>query len=546
MITTPVRAALATALLATAAPMATANETAMPSGAHLAMRIAVAGEVGAEGAVAAFYGARRFEPLWLTNDAAGRARLEALLRALDDAPAHGLPRERFDPDAILLTLAAPMGRAARGRADVEITETFLAYATSLTSGVTRPREIDPVVMPRDVEGPDPARLLAAMERGDPVALLRSLVPTTPEYGRLMIHKRRLEAAVASGGWGARVPEARLEPGDEGASVVALRDRLQAQGYLDRTPTAAYDAEIEAGVSRAQAAMGLPVDGVAGPRTIAALNVSAVRRLEQVTIAMERERWMPEGRGEGREIWVNLPAFETVVLDDGIETFRTVSVIGKAEDGRYTPEFSDEMDHMVVNPTWYVPRTIAVRDYLPRLKANPYAASYMRITDSRGREVDRTRGFSRYTARTFPFSMRQPPGPRNALGFVKFMFPNEHAIYLHDSPAKHLYDEEVRAFSSGCVRLAEPFEFAYHLLARQSDDPKGLFDGILRRKAERRIDLEDPVPVHLVYRTAFTDARGGLHFRDDVYGRDAAVLAALRAAGVRIGPVPTRWIAGLDR
>ncbi|MGR3436202.1 MAG: L,D-transpeptidase family protein [Shimia sp.] len=495
--------------------------------------------------MAAFYRDRAYEPFWTGDEPEARARLEALLSAMGDASVHGLGQARFDPDRLINRLKGPKGPTEHGRLDVEVTRTFLAYAAAHTSGVTRPRDIDPITMPRDVAGPGEAELLAAMEERDPRAVLRDLVPDSAEYGHLLRHRMRLAGVVAAGGWGAQIPVERLEPGDVGPAVVALRDRLRAQGFLSPTPTAAYDERIAAAVSEAQEAMGLPIDGIAGPRTIAALNVSALRRLEQVTVAMERERWMPEERGAGREIWVNLPAFETVVLDDGVETFRTVSVIGRAEDGRYTPEFSDRMDHMVINPTWFVPRTIAVRDYLPRLRANPYAASYMRILDRNGREVNRARGFSQYTARTFPFSMRQPPGPRNALGLVKFMFPNQHAIYLHDSPAKQLYDEEVRAFSSGCIRLKEPFEFAYHLLARQSEDPEGLFQRILRSGKERRVDLAEEIPVHLVYRTAFTDARGVLHFRDDIYGRDAKVLAALRDAGVRIGADSALELAALE-
>ncbi|WP_281823547.1 L,D-transpeptidase family protein [Jannaschia rubra] len=517
-------------------------------GGNPGFKMALAENVERVDDLAAFYRARNFEPFWTTNDEQGRNRLNALILALSTADYHGLPIDRFNPEALRTRIAAVRTQRDRGRLEVEISRTYLDLARALSSGLTVPREIDPVTMPRDVDIIPADELMRRIEVGDPVVVLRELAPQSPEYVRLMRHRQLLQHAVDDGGWGAKVQATRLEPGASGPEVVALRERLREQGFLARSVSATYDTQMIAAVSRAQAAMGLRVDGVAGPRTIAALNVSAADRLGQVLVAMERERWLPRGRGVGREIWVNLPDFHTTVLDDGIETFRTVSVIGQAINGKHTPEFSDTMDHMVINPTWYVPRTIAVRDYLPRLRANPYAASYMRITDSRGREVNRSRGFSQFTARNFPFSMRQPPGPRNALGFVKFMFPNEHAIYLHDSPAKNLYEEDVRDFSSGCIRLKRPFEFGYHLLAAQEEDPEAFFQRILRSTNETRINLVSPIPVHLVYRTAFTDAQGGLNFRDDVYGRDAKVLRALSAEGVVVAPTgtPGRYMSALGR
>jgi murein L,D-transpeptidase YcbB/YkuD len=193
-----------------------------------------------------------------------------------------------------------------------------------------------------------------------------------------------------------------------------------------------------------------------------------------------------------------------------------------------------MDHLVINPSWYVPRSIATKEYLPQLKRNRNAVSYLEITDSSGRPVNRGAvDFSRYTARSFPFSMRQPPSNSNALGLVKFMFPNKYNIYLHDTPAKDLFSRESRAFSHGCIRLADPFDFAYELLSRQTDDPEGYFQGVLQTGKETRVNLAEPVPVHLIYRTAFTDARGRIQYRRDVYGRDARIWDALERAGVAL-------------
>jgi murein L,D-transpeptidase YcbB/YkuD len=208
------------------------------------------------------------------------------------------------------------------------------------------------------------------------------------------------------------------------------------------------------------------------------------------------------------------------------------VIGKNVPDQRTPEFSDEMDHMVVNPTWNVPRSITTKEYLPMMKRNPNAASHLKILDSRGRVVPRgSIDFAAYTERNFPYSMKQPPSDGNALGLVKFMFPNKYNIYLHDTPSKSLFQRDVRAFSHGCVRLGDPFDFAYALLSAQTDDPVGQFQRVLKTRTETVVKLDNPVPVHLVYFTAYPTSKGRMSYRRDVYGRDAAIFTALEKAGV---------------
>jgi murein L,D-transpeptidase YcbB/YkuD len=185
----------------------------------------------------------------------------------------------------------------------------------------------------------------------------------------------------------------------------------------------------------------------------------------------------------------------------------------------------------------VPRSIATGEYLPQLQQDPYAVDHLVITDRSGRQVDRaSMDFNNYTPQTFPYAMRQPPSQRNALGLVKFMFPNKHNIYLHDTPSKSLFARDVRAFSHGCIRLADPFDFAYALLAAQTDDPQGVFKSVLNTGREQRITLDPPVPVHIIYRTAVTNARGHTEYRADIYGRDAKVWDALSKAGVALGGV----------
>jgi murein L,D-transpeptidase YcbB/YkuD len=351
----------------------------------------------------------------------------------------------------------------------------------------------------------------------------------------MRQKLALEEMILTGGWGPAVTAGSLAPGAEGAQVVALRNRLMNMGYLDRSVTRSYDDAMVQAVQAFQLAHGTTADGVAGAATLSAINVSAVSRLEQVLVAMERERWMNIERGD-RHVWVNLTDFHATVVDFDRATFSTRSVIGALGSDRETPEFSDVMTHMVINPSWNVPRSITVNEYLPALRSNSGAHGHLQILDSRGRVVSRNQDFSRFTASSFPFSMRQPPSTRNALGQVKFMFPNQYNIYLHDTPAQSLFAREVRAFSHGCIRLDDPFDFAYHLLAVQESDPVGFFHSALNTRQERQVNLDTPVPVHLVYRTAFTNVEGQLQFRNDIYGRDARIWRALSAAGVEIGGV----------
>ncbi|MEE3316722.1 MAG: L,D-transpeptidase family protein, partial [Pseudomonadota bacterium] len=185
-----------------------------------------------------------------------------------------------------------------------------------------------------------------------------------------------------------------------------------------------------------------------------------------------------------------------------------------------------------NPTWNVPRSIATKEYLPLLKKNPNAVSHLRLINSRGQVVSRDSvDFSQFTRRNFPFDIKQPPSNNNALGLVKFMFPNKYNIYLHDTPAKSLFSRERRAFSHGCVRLKDPFDFAYELLSKQEANPEAYFQNILATRRETTVPLETPLPVHLIYRTAMTEAKGKVQFRRDVYGRDAQIFKALANAGV---------------
>jgi L,D-transpeptidase YcbB len=499
-----------------------------------AFRQAVAESVAMDDELAAFYRARDFASIWTGSDEVAQARRNALLGAFADAPLHGLPAEKFDPNALIARLQSAKTAYEQGAMEVELSELFLTYARDVQKGILNPNRVLDAIK-REVPVHDRIEILNGFLTADPVQYLRSLAPQSAEYARLMRSKMRLEHQIARGGWGATVPEATLRPGDTGAAVVALRNRLIAMGFMERSVTATYDATLQAAVQKFQEYNGLTADGVAGGSTIVELNRPIEDRLQSVIVAMERERWLNIPRGD-RHIWVNLTDFTAKIIDNDIVTFETRSVIGANSDDRQSPEFSDLMEFMVINPSWYVPRSIIVNEYLPRLQADAGAVGHLQVVASNGQVVNRANGFSQYSASSFPFSMRQPPGPSNALGSVKFMFPNRYNIYLHDTPAQNLFAREVRAFSHGCIRLDDPHDFAYALLAKQTSDPVDYFQSRLRTGTETRVDLETPVPVHLDYRTAFTNVDGSLQYRRDIYGRDAVIWDALVREGVAAGGV----------
>lgn len=496
-----------------------------------AFKQAVAESAARDTDVATFYREFDYKPVWTGEGDSFVARRKALIAALSGVSDHALPEERYEIDQLVSQMAAARSTRDLGMVEVAMTKTYLKYARDINSGMLTPAKIDSGIV-REIERRDRTELMHSfVAAADPKLFLRELAPTTPEYVRLMKEKLRLQSLIALGGWGATVPVAKLEPGDKGTSVVALRDRLMRMGFMDRSATAQYDRALEKAVQAFQLAHGLEVDGVAGKGTVSEINVSAETRLKSIMVAMERERWLTR-TSEGREILVNLTDFTAKVIDDGKLTFRTRSVVGKNQSDRRSPEFSDTMTHMVINPTWNVPRSIATKEYLPMLKRNPNAVSYLRLVNSRGQTVNRgSVDFSQFSTRNFPFDMKQAPGSRNALGLVKFMFPNKHNIYLHDTPQKALFGREVRAYSHGCIRLHQPFDFAYTLLGPQEESPKAFFQSKLKTGRETRVDLQQSIPVHIIYRTAYTEAKGPVQYRRDVYGRDAKIWQALANEGV---------------
>ena len=480
-----------------------------------------------------FYAKRNFQPIWVGRK--NKARAKALIEAVSSAAKHGLPKSQYQLAKLRSALNSRRSNLD-ATAEMFATQIFLKYAHDLSSGILKPKRVSKeiaVQVPRRSE----LALLDAISRSNPTGFFKALVPKHPEYSRLLEEKQRLELLLMKGGFGKTIRSETLKPGISNENITKVRARLSAMKYgrLGNDPD--YDDRLRLVVQQFQLDHGLKPDGIIGPGTIKVLNASAKQRLKQVIINLERERWMNRSRGK-RHIVVNLADFSLSIYDDDRVTFTSNTVVGKIGKDR-TPEFHDQMTHMVVNPTWHVPKSITGKEYLPMLKEDPafLANNGMWMVDINGEAVNPVDvNLDEYDETSFPYSIKQKPSKSNALGLVKFMFPNKHNIYLHDTPSKNLFSREVRAFSHGCVRVQKPFEFAYKLLEKQTSDPISVFHSFLKTGAEQYVNLQLPVPIYIIYRTAFFAENGRVNFRNDIYGRDKIIFNALNKAGVALTSV----------
>ena len=506
-------------------PLAAVSVAAAPRLDFTPQQMALALAVSDDADLASFYGSNGLRPIFLGPE--GEVRRLALRDAIGNAPRHGIPVARYQPDRLTATegLAAEIAHA----------HALSRLLRDLTGGVLNPTRVDPEIKRQPVRTAVVPLLAQFEAAADPAAVLAGAGPDHPAYLALQQALSGPADLVVPQGL-PRIATGVWRPGQRAAAIADLRTRLAAIGFAADAPDATlYDDALARAVSDYQRAAGLPDDGVAGPRTIAALNgdggTGQDARQRAILVAMERMRWMASEELDSRHVWVNIPEFSTTIVEDGAEVFRTRSVMGKNTPEMRTPEFSEMMANVVVNPSWNVPRSIAVRDYLPRLQANRHALSHLDVVDGAGRVLARDGiDFGRYSAASFPFRLRQKPSDDNALGVVKFIFPNPWNIYLHDTPSKHLFANRVRAESNGCIRIGDPVDLARALLSRQTDDPAAMFQRARDRERETWLKLTPPVPVHLVYFTAWPGPDGRIRLFDDIYGRDARIWEALQVQG----------------
>ena len=458
-------------------------------------------------ALTKLYAARDYRPIWL----AAPEREAALVRALSGAAAHGI-----DPAAFSVPAASPEER------ELLLTDAFLRYAMALAQGRVRSSAIE-----SDWALPAPAfDVEATLDRaasGDPEMVLAGLAPLEPAYQRLQAALVRYRAIVAAGGW-PRVPEAgKLMLGDSDPAIAKLRRRLIAEDFLPADATGTeFDAALEGAVRRFQADHGIAVDGRVGHDTYVALNVPAGARLEQIRDNLERWRETPRDWPATR-IEVNVPAAWLTVIEHGAAGLSMRAIVGAEQ--HPTPVLRARMNAVLFNPPWNIPASIIRKEILPHARRDPHY-------------LDRNHYV--YVGATGRSPLQQLPGPDNALGRIKFELPNIYDVYLHDTPTHPLFSRVIRTLSHGCVRLEDPRDLALYVLAGGKtawslDD----IDGAIAQGDTRRVPLAHSIPVYLLYWTAFVDPDGAVEFRDDIYGRDLRLAAAMdaRDAGERLAAVP---------
>ena len=485
------------------------------------------------------YRDRDYRPLWIDGRKVnGSAR--DLIETLCHAEREGLRAADYDlaglrTEMVRLRDDTSSNPAAVAALDLSLTKGFLDYGADLLAGRLDPQAVDNGWYIRARRAAIDSTLLLALSHNGFDDMVAPLRPRQREYKELLKALADYRELQANGGWGTIAEVSRLKRGDTGPWVGALRYRLAATGELPKAAgKPVYDDDVAAAVARFQERHGIPADSSVGPATLAALNVPVETRIRQIELNLERYRWLPSDFGK-RYILVNIPDYRLYAYDGGKERL-TMRVIVGDEYGHATPVFADSMTYVVFRPQWDIPRRILVDEVIPKVRENiVYLAQHSyEVVDTARNEViadPSAIDWSGLDSTNIHFRVRQKAGAGNALGNVKFMFPNQYSIYLHDTPADHLFDRQKRTLSHGCVRVEDPVKLAGYVL----DGQKGWGDDEIREAMEpadstaeirqTTVDLEHPLPVYLLYLTAFM-RDGVLHFRADPYGKDRQAMARM--------------------
>jgi L,D-transpeptidase YcbB len=486
-----------------------------------------------------FYRGREYQPAWVSG-AGPRAVADSALWAVEGAVLEGLESRDYHLVRIrdIYAEVARSGRSGRtpdpGRLaelDLLLTDALLVYASHLASGRVDPTTIHPEWNARQGAVNLVGELDMALATGRVGERMEGLLPEHPGYERLRSALADYRRIAGRGGW-PTLPGRTLTPGMRDPAVALLRERLRMTGDLTaatrRGEEERYDATVEAAVRRAQARHDLEPTGVVDLATSGVLNIPVEDRIRQIELNLERWRWLPRDLGD-RHIIVNIAGLEMHVMEGDSSVFQSRVLVGQRY--RKTPVFSDRMTYLVLNPTWTIPPGILEQDKLPLIRSDVgyLARNNIRILNSQGAVVNpSTIDFNRLTGST-GLRFRMDPGPENPLGQVKFMFPNQYHIYLHDTPDHEDFDGTGGAVSSGCIRVERSLALTEYLLA---DSPGWDRDRIQREirtaTGERTISLRQPLPIHILYWTAWADPNGAVHFRRDIYDRDGPLQEALSA------------------
>jgi len=491
--------------------------------------------------VARFYQMRKYEPAW-TREGVPLPAADILARAIRSADAEGLQPKDYHLDRIdaalgeLRQILARNERPDAGRIvalEFLLTDAYLVYAAHLLNGRVNPETLHADEWTIYPSRFDLARYLQKALEGDGFEeSLKRLLPAQPGYGRLKTALVVYRALAERGGWPVVPGDGRLEKGMKSERVPALRARLKVTGDMPAGADGAsdlFDDAVEEAVKRFQLRHGLYDDGIVGARTLKALNVPAASRVRQIELNLERWRWLPQNLGNPY-ILVNIAGYGLEVVENEAPVLTMKIVVGTAF--QKTPVFSGKMTYIEMNPYWNVPHSIATEETLEKIRKNPnfFAKENMKVfrAGPNGEMVDpATVDWAALSENNFPYRLRQEPGPRNPLGRIKFMFPNKHSVYLHDTSDPHLFRRERRGFSHGCIRIEKPMELAEFVMRGSKEWPKERIAAVLKTKETTVANLPKPIPVHILYFTAWGNGDGTVHFLEDIYRRDERLDRALQ-------------------
>jgi murein L,D-transpeptidase YcbB/YkuD len=478
----------------------------------------------------AFYAQRSFRPAWTDTRSSSELR-----RALKDSEADGLdPRDYHLPLLDQLADAAasdPANGSALASYEILHTDALLRIADHLMFGKVDAKSFDAhwnyTGSPKGIDIPQ--RIELALASGDLYSEIEKLKPTHRMYVTLKQELARYRQVASTAERITVASGKTIEPDTHDERVLSLRSRLSFSGDLDAAEVSTsdlYDPTLRIAVQRFQERMGLPADGKIGKRTIEELNVTLDERVRQLRVNLDRGRVLLHELPH-EFVVVNIAAYWVFLVRGQEMVWNARAQVGKTY--RRTPMFRSAIDYLVLNPTWTVPPGIIKNDILPDARRDPASITRrgLNVLDAKGNVVDPASvDWSKFKSGNIPYTLRQEPGPKNALGRVKIMFPNSYSVYLHDTPSQSKFEDTDRAFSSGCVRVERPLELAELLLA----DPSRWNAATIQRTVDagriQNVTLPHKVPVLLAYWTAWVDPQGRVNFRRDVYGQDAQWAAAL--------------------
>ena len=458
--------------------------------------------------------------------------IRQLVDAIKDSYHDGLTPEDYHLSLIQQLqgeLAADPDPAKQAELDVVLTDSLVRLGYHLVIGKVDPVSLDSNWnMDRTLKLDPMLEMSTAIDHAQVTKLVDSFRPQADFYGDLKQALANYRKIQAKGGWPQVSAGKTLKLGMTAPSVITIRERLAITADMpaDDMESDLYDDAVEAGVRKFQKRHGLEEDGAFGKTTLAAMNVPVKARIDQIRVNLDRARWVLHDLPLDF-VLTDIAGFNVLYIQNGQEVWKTRVQVGKAY--RKTPVFRDHIRYIEFNPTWTVPPTILRKDILPKVKHDPeYLQNKdMVVLNQQGTQIDpATIDWSQYPGKAFPYMIRQQPGPKNALGRVKFMFPNKHLVYLHDTPSKSGFKRAGRAFSSGCIRVQNPFYFAELLLADNLGWNRTKIDSVVESRKTTRVNLTKPLTVMLLYWTVTVDDQNQVVFKNDIYDRDGSVLTGL--------------------